>query len=130
VPKNTPIFAISSLAHIGITELLRATVAQVEKVKAKVVTEVADENAIPIISLGAEQKDLAWKVNKKEGYFVVTGTKIEKFAARTNFNTEPGLRRLRDILKKMGIIHELERKGAKTGDKIVIGRRSDYTLTF
>ncbi|HSE29397.1 MAG TPA: GTPase ObgE [Candidatus Saccharimonadales bacterium] len=130
VPKGTQIFAISSQAHIGVTELLRAAQKLVTKVKSKAAKNPAKTDELPTISLGEQQKENAWKVTKKEGYFVVVGNKIEKFAARTNFDTEPGLRRLRDIMKKMGIMHELERQGVKHGDKIVIGRRTDYSLTF
>ncbi|HUD10148.1 MAG TPA: Obg family GTPase CgtA, partial [Candidatus Saccharimonadales bacterium] len=62
----------------------------------------------------------AWHVEKTKGVYVITGKKIERFAARTDFDSEPGIRRLRDIMKKMGIMHELTRQGAKTGDRLTI----------
>lgn len=126
VPKNTPIFAISSQAHIGLTEVLRIAKDYITKVRQK--TPAESVAAKPVISLSAAQEALAWKVKKAEDYYQVTGHKIEKFAARTNFATEPGLRRLRDIMRKMGIVHELERQGAKPGDRIVIGRSRTYEL--
>jgi len=53
---------------------------------------------------------------------VVTGRKIEKFGARTDFENEAGIQRLRDIMKKMGIMHELVRQNIQAGDKIAIGK--------
>lgn len=131
VAKGTKIFAISSQAHIGVEDLLRETQKQVVKIKAKnAIEKPATEAGLPIIALGEQQKENAWKVSKKEGFYQITGSKIEKFAGRTNFATEPGLRRLRDIMRKMGIVHELERKGMKPGDKIVIGRINQHTFNF
>lgn len=127
VPKTTSIFAISSQAHTGLTDVLRLAKELVVKVRQ---AQSAEKEAagMPIISLTAEQEALAWKVKKLDDYFLVTGHKIEKFAGRTNFEAEPGLRRLRDIMRKMGIVHELERLGAKSGSRVVIGRDHTYEL--
>ena len=56
-----------------------------------------------------------------EGFFVVTGSKVETLAAMTKFNEEEALRRFQNILKKMGIELALEQKGCKTGDTVKIG---------
>jgi GTP-binding protein len=94
------------------------------------VQEREDEVGVPVIGLNDELKRNAWKVSYDGGRYVVTGQKIEKFAARTNFDSEPGRRRLWDIMAKMGIMHELERQGAKDGGTIAIGKAGEYTLTF
>lgn len=131
IPPKTPLFAVSSQAHIGITDVLRQAKKMVEAERAKRAKATKPTDAeLPIIGLDAEQKALAWKVQRKDGQFVISGAKIEKFAARTNFTTEPGVRRLRDIMKKMGIMHELERQGVKPGDTIVIGRHGGHNLQY
>jgi len=129
VPKGTQLFAMSSQAHIGTAEVLRAVRAQVDAARAKVATEQPADSATPLIALNAEQEAQAWRVTKRDGVFLVRGTKIEKFAARTNFETEPGRRRLRDIMRKMGIMHELERQGVAAGDTVFIGKSGVYRLT-
>ena len=53
--------------------------------------------------------------------WVVTGHKIEKFARRTDFDNEHGIARLRDIMKKMGIMRELEKRKIDPEVKIIIG---------
>ena len=49
------------------------------------------------------------------------GEKIERFAVKTEFTSPDGTARLRDIMKKKGILHELKRQGIESGDKIRIG---------
>jgi Obg family GTPase CgtA-like protein len=95
-------------------------VVDIEKNK---ITEAAVDNALPVLKL--QNVDKAWKVVKEEKKFVITGHKIEKFAARTDYSNEQGLRRLRDIMLKMGITHELLRQGINAGDRVEIGRRSN-----
>ncbi|HWZ65180.1 MAG TPA: GTPase ObgE, partial [Patescibacteria group bacterium] len=137
VPANTPIFAISSQAHIGVTELLRSAKSLIDQVRLaaqKVIDEQRDanetSNELPVIGLAPQQQYDAWHVRRDDHRFIVTGHKIEKFAARTNFDTEPGRRRLWDIISKMGIIHELIRQGLKPGNQIVIGRAGLHKLTY
>lgn len=129
VPKGTPLFAMSSQAHIGTAEVLREARKKVDAARAAAAKQQPDAATTPLISLTADQEAQAWRVIKQDGAFVVKGTKIEKFAARTNFATEPGRRRLRDIMRKMGIMHELERQGIEEGDRILIGHHGQYKLT-
>jgi GTP-binding protein len=59
--------------------------------------------------------------------YLIKGDKIEKFARRTDFSNFEGVNRLRDIMKKMGIMHELRRKGAE-GNSIVGVAGHEFTL--
>ncbi len=122
-----PIFAISSQAHTGLTDVLRALKKATAEAKQQQETE-EETDGVPVITLGAETKNLAWHVAKDGDTFVVTGAKIEKFARRTNFNgTWQDINRLRDIMKKMGITHELIRSGATDESIICIGD-NDFSL--
>jgi GTP-binding protein len=53
---------------------------------------------------------------------VVTGERIEKFARRTDFDNEAAVQRLRDIMRRAGIMHELTRQGIKPGQEIKIAQ--------
>lgn len=130
IPKGTQIFAISAQAHIGLPEVLRAAHAMVVEARKKEAEEIEEKGSLPVIGLDPSKAAQAWKVEKREGEFVVTGTKIEKFAGRTNFSSEPGVRRIKDIMKKMGIVHELLRQGVQVGDTIVIGKHGGHHLQF
>ena len=131
VAGNTPVFAISSTAHKGLTEVLRALRQKVIEAR-QVDVDVDDgEEEVETISLGKEKIAESWAVDRIEDdngiYFVVTGEKIERFARRTNFDNYEGVNRLRDIMKKLGIAHELRRRGAE-GDSII--QISDNKFTF
>jgi len=83
---------------------------------------VADSNvesAPPVYKL-TDTSD-AYTVTKEDDIFVVTGERIEKFARRTDFDSEEGVQRLRDIMRRAGILHELTRQGIEAGQTIRIG---------
>lgn len=119
VPEGTPLFAISAQAGLGIKELLYAVNSTV-LAQRRAVAESKSEEGVPVLTLANEDK--AWKVKKDGKHFIVTGRKIEKFAARTDFSNDQGVRRLRDIMRKMGIMHELQRQGVEPGNTIKIGK--------
>lgn len=127
LPEGTPLFAISAQSHTGTTELLRQLGSMVraerERLAAKE-AELTTDEGVPVLKL-ANDEQLAWNVAKKKDYFMVTGHKIEKFAARTDFESEAGVQRLRDIMKKMGIMHELRRQKIDAGDRIVFGNKGE-----
>ena len=132
IGEDTPIHVISSTAHRGLTEVLhelRTKVDAVRKDQREAVDELSDDADVPTISLSGAQIAEAWHVEKDDetGRFIVSGEKIEKFAHRTNFDNFEGVNRLRDIMKKMGIMHELSRAGA-VGDSVIVIAGHEFTL--
>ncbi len=131
--KDIEVFTISSSAHKGLKEVLRALRHKViEARKAVLEDDVEADDEYETISLGKSQIAEGWTVEKStddngQAYFVVVGEKIEKFARRTDFDNFEGLNRLRDIMKKLGINHELRRQGAE-GDSII--RIGDDEFTY
>lgn len=157
------VFAISSAAKQGITELLRALAQEKKQAeesgdRAKFSSEPATSRPVvtgetcfgqsplvarsseekfstlpdptadvPVITLGAEQLSKAWKAEKIDDKFVVTGPKIEKFARRTDLSNYASVNRLRDIMKKMGIRAELTSLGAQP-DSIISIAGKEFTL--
>lgn len=125
VAGDSQIFAISSSAHQGLKEVLRALRKQVEDFRnsqSKIEVDEEEDENIAVISLSQDEINKAWSVefNEEENIFEVYGEKIEKFARRTNFMNMHGVNRLRDILRKMGIEHELRRMGAENSSIISI----------
>ncbi len=121
VVEDQKIFAISSVAHQGVIEVLRALRTAVDVAREAEKPVEGEDDGIPVISLSSEQKQQAWHVQKDGDVFVVSGHKIEKFARRTNFTGYENVNRLRDIMKKMGITHALIRDGAESDSIIRIG---------
>lgn len=115
VPKDAELMAISSQSSAGIRELLFAIKKIVAQEREKQAAETPEEEAIPVLRIGVED---SWKVTKTSDGFMVTGRKIERFAAKTDFENEHGIQRLRDIMKKMGIMHKLTKEGIEA-DQVV-----------
>ena len=142
VANGAPVVAISSQTHDGVTELLRMLrdeVAEYREREAEIVDE--KEEDLPTISLDDQVVSDAWSVRRvsdaelnetddedEKIEFIVTGAKIEKFARRTNFDQFESVNRLRDIMRKMGITHELLRQGAIGESLIQIGESMPFTL--
>lgn len=115
---DTPVFAISAAAGVGIKALLFAIKDKVQTVRAEL-PEEAETTNIPVLQLA--ETDEAWHVERQGKHFVVTGQKIETFAHRTDFDNQQGVQRLRDIMNRQGILHELRRQGIEAGQTIQIG---------
>lgn len=125
--KKAEIFAISSQAGIGLKPMLFSLKKQVKAVRDKKIKAMPD-TSVPILKL-TDTSD-AYDVVKKGSAFIVTGERIEKFARRTNFDSDEGVQRLRDIMRRAGVLHELKRQGIEPGQQIIIGNNNDCILTY
>jgi GTP-binding protein len=122
VPKEAMLTAISAHTKQGVPELLRNVrkLVDLERSRERAVEAVANAPEVPVLTI-SDQED-AWEVTREEDAFVVRGDKIERFARRTDFNSPAGVERLRDIMQRQGIMHELVRQGINPGDSIRISR--------
>ena len=129
VPKGVPIFAISAQAGLGLKELLYAVKTTVVKARAHVAAVQAEAGAvIPVLKI--EDTSREWLVVRDGDKFIVTGQKIEMFARRTDFDNEEGVQRLRDIMKRYGIVHGLVRQGIEPGQTIQVADNPDYSFPY
>lgn len=130
--KDVEIIAMSSLAHTNLKDVLRSLRKKVQDVRAKEAEEAAlleEDEDLPVITLGEEEQKDFWEVvyDEAANEYVVTGEKIEKFGRRTNFEGFENVNRLRAIMRKMGIMHELSRRGA-TGESVVVIGDNRFTM--
>lgn len=121
LPKKIAVFAMSAASGENVKEVLYELKKMALKERTKKLRK-AETDSIPVLQM--PKTDEAWHIELVDKTFVVTGRKIEKFAQRTDFSNNAGLQRLRDIMRKMGIMHELERKKIAPGQKIKIGQDS------
>jgi GTP-binding protein len=122
--KEAQIFAISAQAGTSVKELLFAVkkeVAAAREARASLVEEI--DEAVPVLRLQDDSD--SWKVEKRDGVYLVIGPKIEQFAGRTDFTNEEGVQRLRDIMQRLGIMHELTRLGIEPGQTISFNNRHE-----
>jgi len=63
-----------------------------------------------------------------DGVFIVTGERVERLAAMTDFDSDEGLGRFEAILAKMGVDKRLREMGARDGDTVrIAGHEFDYS---
>lgn len=130
VASEAEVLAISSRTHHGVQDLLRLLRQKVEAYREFESEQRANTQAsdgLPVISLSSEQISKAWSVERDGEVFRVKGEKIEKFARRTNFDQYEAVDRLRDIMRKYGIPHEIIRQGG-AGDSLIVIGDSQFTL--
>lgn len=127
VPKETVLTAISAPKKEGIPALLRTVrdIVEAERLRERTAEAAVAAPDVPVLTLGDQEE--AWEVIKEEDIFVVRGPKIERFAGRTDFNSPAGVERLRDIMQRQGIMHQLVRQGINPGDTIRIGTKGEMT---
>lgn len=123
VPKDTPLMAISAQSKQGIKELLYEVKSHIARMQST--EEEQPEDDVPVYRMKPEQ--MPWQLIKRDNGYLVRGKKIERFAVRTDFDNEEGVRRLRDIMKKMGIMREIEKQGIEKGHIIEIGSQGRFT---
>jgi len=122
IARNTEIFTISSLSGLGLKPLLYKLHEIVQKAqKSQKSKKKSKGEKLPVIGL-SEDND-SWQIEIKRKKVIISGKKIERFAARTDFENEEAVRRLRDIMNKMGIMHDLERSDVQLGAKIYFSRK-------
>ena len=66
-------------------------------------------------------------IAKLDDAFVISGERVERLAAMTNFDSDEGLARFEQILAKMGVEKKLREMGAVEGDTVRIG---SYEFTY
>jgi GTP-binding protein len=125
--KSTSIFAISSLSGEGLKPLLYKVNETVKQVRSKP-KKVIQDNSLPVLKLSDTSGE--WKIKKQKDRFIVSGVRIERFAKRTNFSNEQGLQRLRDIMRRQGIMHELARKGIKPDQIVQVGDDPNFSFEY
>lgn len=111
------IAAISAVTGKGIQELLLSTIRLLERTKTETLQKPKKEQ--PEIQKFVFEDE--FKAERTMDGFRISGEKIERLFARTNFKEEEASRRFLNILKKMGVERVLRRKGIQPGDTVSIG---------
>lgn len=127
MPKKSIIYPISAKSRTGLDDLLRKTNELVKYERAIISANKSEIDSLPVVTISDNER---WEVSIVGGNYLVTGPKIEMFARRTDFDSFHGTQRLRDIMRKMGIMHELERKNIIPGNKIFIGEPTIGSIEY
>jgi GTPase len=113
--------AISAATHAGVRELMLDVWRAIESAP---LPEIVAQESVRI-----ELRDPdAFSIERGDGgEFVVTGERIERLAAMTDFDSDEGMARFERVLGKMGVEKRLAALGAQPGDTVRIGA---YEFTY
>ncbi|MBD5431025.1 MAG: GTPase ObgE [Lactobacillus sp.] len=121
---DAPVYAISSVTHSGVDQLMRDSanlVEEVEKRQAEEAPEVATEEAREYKYKSKAKLD-EFTVEKLEDHlFEIKGEALERLVQRTNLDHQDGIMLLARKLKNLGVDDALREMGAVDGDDVVIG---------
>ncbi|MGM0651840.1 MAG: GTPase ObgE [Bacillota bacterium] len=120
---ETAIFAISAVTGEGLGELLRFLF---KRVTALAEEKAASDIGTDTVFMAAKTEHLPIHVNKQGDVFTVTGTEVEKMAAKTDFESEDALLRFQNYCRRSGLDQHLKKMGIKEGDTVRIGKEEFY----
>ncbi|MBV8689825.1 MAG: GTPase ObgE [Candidatus Eremiobacteraeota bacterium] len=112
-PQIAGLRGISAATGAGVQDLIYA-VAQI------IASAPQPEVVVPQPRIVLAPKE-AFHIEKQSGGFVITGERVERLAAMTNFDSDEALVRFEQILAKMGVERKLREMGAVEGDTVRIG---------
>lgn len=115
-------FLFSSITKEGVRELILETGSELAKIPKKV-----EKKAVKVFTLADSKRSTFKIIPEGEENFIIRSERLEKFAAKTDFQNPHAVMRIYDIMTRMGIVKELTKKGAHFGSKIKI---SDKELEF
>lgn len=111
---------ISAVTGEGIEELIEKTYELLKSVPEDLY--VGEERIVR-----KYEEEVPFVINKVNGVYEVSGKRIERLVAMTNFNTEEGLRRFQHAVIRMGLEDALKEMGIKEGD---IVRIKDFEFEY
>jgi GTP-binding protein len=113
---EVPVFGISAVTGEGVSGLVKYLLTRVNKLS-EGKTAVDEEEIIR----APESEQVPLTIEVIDGVFEVSGTAIEKAAARTDFESEEALQRFQHYTRRSGLDKELRKSGIKEGDTVRIG---------
>jgi GTP-binding protein len=115
------VHAVSAVTGLGVNALVEETFRLLQSVPREAV--ISGEE--PVMRRFEEEE--TFRIERVNGVFEVSGKRIEKLLAMTNFNTDEGLQRFQRIVEKMGLEEALRKQGIKPGDTV---RISDFEFEY
>lgn len=108
-----------------------ATGAGVEQLMHRVADRLAEIPDLPPIvftdeALHTFSDDSHFEVRVEDGVFLVEGQRLHRFVAMTDFENDAAVKRIQNIMRKMGVEDALREHGVKPGDTVRI-RNMEFT---
>jgi GTP-binding protein len=122
--RGLPVFRASAVTHAGLPLLTHALADLVAIHKAA----LPPVETTRVVLRPAPVNSVDFAVEKKGEYFLVTGSKPERWVRQTDFSNDEAVGYLADRLARLGVEDELQRLGAVAGDPVAIGTGDDAVI--
>ncbi|HSH24136.1 MAG TPA: GTPase ObgE [Massilibacterium sp.] len=124
IGEDIPIFQVSAVSHQGIRELLFKIADLLETTEEFPLLKEIERNEMEESArvIYRHEEEVPFTIHRDDdGAFVVTGEKIERLFAMTDFERDEAVRRFSRQVRAMGLDAELRKRGAKDGDTVRLG---------
>ncbi len=119
--KGYEVFAVNALTGQGLPELMERAYYYVENYEPE--PEASDDAVVY-----EAKEDVEFIITRgDDASFTITGKRIERLVAMTNFSDDQSVRRFQKIWRYMELDDRLREKGCQEGDEVHIG---EQTFTF
>lgn len=119
--KGYEVFAVNALTGQGLSELMERAYYYVENYEPE--PEASDDAVVY-----EAKEDVEFVITRgDDASFTITGKRIERLVAMTNFSDDQSVRRFQKIWRYMELDDRLREKGCQEGDEVHIG---EQTFTF
>lgn len=114
--ETTLLFGISAATGAGTAELISYLLQRISELNEGKTVPDEEEIIRPV-----EEVEEPLTVNKVDDIFLVSGSAVERAAARTDFDNEDALLRFQNYCRRSGLDRKLRKAGIKEGDTVRIG---------
>jgi GTP-binding protein len=112
---DLPAYKISAVSGEGVRTLVAALFDHLDQLPPE---ETLFEEEVPVFTL--DQADDFFEIHKLDDGWQVTGPKIEQLAHQTYWEMDEAVRRVYQILEKMGVHDALREAGVQPGDTVFL----------
>lgn len=113
-------FLVSAVTHAGMDAILKHLVHEIPEAQAPV--EMIEEEEQTIEYRPGELDDSRHvKIEKRENWWNLSNQRLEQIGRQTDWQNAEAQERVYDVLRKWGILKQLEKAGAEPGDQLRVG---------
>lgn len=122
---NVEVITVSAATNQGLEELVEKVAKYLEEIPKQELYVIEDE--VEEITLDTENLDDEFYIDFKDGEYYVYGKPIERLMRKVNFGSFESRQYMQRVLKSLGVINALTKKGVKAGDTIdILGYKLEY----
>jgi len=123
--RGYKVFPVSAATREGLPALLNAMAEAISNFRAS--QEVVERTRIVLTPPAIDDSGFDVVANK-DGTFTVTGAKVERWVAQTDFSNKEAIGYLADRLARAGVEKQLFKVGAREGSEVRIGNSDDAVV--